>query len=628
VIDSTHHIEIDGVKYRLAQSVDGQHHIVRGEPLRPPNAVTVQGESAAKFQPRPEILLWNWTDWSQGEGQLTTKSEEAGRAWELTRVRAFEEPGKLSAGYYVQTTQDSTGSADFAEQGWPVKKGGSLYFFTRVTGVSGKRHLWDGAKWGAANTLTGMTNGVAAQPVADEDFVFFVESGTGKVWKWASGVPATVATSMDSIQYGFMAQTDNYVYTYRPEDGQVYEIDKAGTGTAGDATVVDSWTNTGYTTNRYGNHMCSNGGKIYVMVSTRAGWTSVREITPTSAAGAGYGAEIARIEGFQGEGMWAHNGTIYLVGIYRDPAEERAILYITPDQSYGTLGELRKGHDLGYVTGGGARMLDHFVVSEHLDSTNLNHALFQIDSVSGGFACLAYDEIGDPDSPPLQNPVVNDDGIFWTAHTGSTDRTLWARPDEYQSNASAISPEHDFDLVSKKFLSSLVLSCSPLPTNDWTVYVDYMIDDNTTWTNAITYNTLTGTGTEVTVTTDSATVEFRTLKLRIRLAYTGMVQPPQETPVIYGVEARAVVAEKVKVFQYVIDLSSDDSGGSQSKSGDAKVDLFLATCAKATSVDLKDGYTSGRAGEYDQYDVFVDDYSVVLQRPGEGFGTVTLREVV
>ena len=113
MIDSKFHVEIDGEPYRLAESAEGQHHNVRGEPLRPPNAVTVQGESSQKFQPRPEVMLWTWTDWSAGEGRRTLKFGEGDRAWQLNGVRAFEEPGHLIPGYYAETTKNSGGVVDF-----------------------------------------------------------------------------------------------------------------------------------------------------------------------------------------------------------------------------------------------------------------------------------------------------------------------------------------------------------------------------------------------------------------------------------------------------------------------------------------------------------------------------------
>lgn len=617
VIDSKHHIELDGVRYRLAESAEGQHHNVRGEPLRPPNAVTVQGESSQKFQPRPEVLLWTWTDWSEGEGRRTQKFGERGRSWQLNGIRAFEEPGHLIPGYYTEITQDSTGAADFTTQGWPVSGRSNIYFWDNS---AANYHLWDGAKWGAATALGGVTNGAACQPVADEDFIYWLEKSTGKVWRWA-GSAATVSTTVDNTwSFAHMEQTDDYLYVYRPESGKVYEVHKAGSATI----TIDEWENNGSNTNRFGRFLASMDGRIYVLVATSA-FTSIREITPTSAAGTGFGAEVARIEGFQAEGIWAHQGKLFIAGNYRDPNKERTVIYLTPGQSWGTLGELRQGDDLGYVTGGGQRMLDHFLVATQRDDSNPNHSLFQLDSVTGGIALLAYDENGGYTASP-EGPVVGNDGIFWTARTTGNRRCLRADPDRYQKNSSAVSPEHDFDLVGKKFLSSVVLGCEPLPA-DWTVYVDYQKDGNGTWTNAITYTTDSGTGTEQAITTDASTIEFRRLQLRVRFEYTG-AGVPTSAPVVLGVEARAVVAEKVKVFQYLLDLSSDQSAGSQSKSGASKVDDFLVSAIKATSVDLKDGYTSPRSGEYDQYDVFFDEYNVVLDRPGEGIAAVTLREVI
>ncbi|NIT78396.1 MAG: hypothetical protein GWN58_51195, partial [Anaerolineae bacterium] len=94
-------------------------------------------------------------------------------------------------------------------------------------------------------------------------------------------------------------------------------------------------------------------------------YTTVREITPSSAAGTGFGAEIGRIDGFVAEGFWSHQGTIYMSGRYRDPATERAVLYMQPGGAYGTLGEVRPGDNLDDTQGGGLRMLDHFFIAEH-----------------------------------------------------------------------------------------------------------------------------------------------------------------------------------------------------------------------------------------------------------------------
>src|SRR5690606_39665634 len=102
MIDRQYHIELNGVGYRLAEDAEGQHYIRTYEPLRPPNAGVVQGEQSAKFQVRPDTLLWSLTDWSGGAGQFLFDLENPNRHRELHAVRAFERPGVLQPGFYVE----------------------------------------------------------------------------------------------------------------------------------------------------------------------------------------------------------------------------------------------------------------------------------------------------------------------------------------------------------------------------------------------------------------------------------------------------------------------------------------------------------------------------------------------
>jgi hypothetical protein len=621
VIDSKNHVELDGIPFRLAEGAEGQHHNVVGEPLRPPNAVTVQGESQQKFQPRPEVLLWNWTDWSEGEGRRTLRFGDAGRSWQLRAVRVFEEPGHLIPGYYTEITQDSTGASDLAKSLALVVGMGNLYGLdTNADDV----YLWDGAKWGAAATISGPGVGSEDNAVGDSDAIYWVERSTNNVFKWTGSGAATKISDVTILDDDvYIDHLGPYVYVYSPIEASVWEIPKDG---GSDGTLIDDFEETGDVP--YGRSgITTLHGRAYVMVS-HTNRTMVREITPTTAAGTGYGAEIARIDGFTGEAIWSHSGSLFMLGRYRDEAGiDRTVLYLTPGGEYGTLGEIRSGVALNGGTGGSGRMLDHFFVMTRQDATDANHTLFQIDSVSGGIAALSYDAVGDATGEQPRSVTCFEGDIFWsTEHTATAKRTMRAYPGAYQIDSQAISSEHDFDLVSEKFLSSMVLSCEPLPA-DWTVYVDYQINGSGTWVNVITYTTDGGTGETVAVTTDSSTVEFKRLQMRCRFSYTGG-GIPTSAPVVLGIEARAIVATKVRVVRLLLDLSTDQSAGKQSKEGPAKIDQFQAIVAKSTSVDFKDGYTSHRSGEYDNYDVFVDDYAIILNTPGEGVAAVTLREVI
>ena len=629
MIDSKFHVELDGNRYRIAESAEGSGYSLDEEPLRPPNAVTVQGENSQKFQPRPDLLLWNWTDWSGGEGRRKQKFGESGRSWQLNGVRAFEEPGHLIPGYYVEITQDSTGTADFTK---PVVFTVFANRLRAFESAAGNVYTWDSAnsKWGIASANAAYD--VYAPPVGSNKVGYWIDYNSQKTWKLEdfgiSGLvgPTQVSTgTISSNPTSSLGESKDYLYVYDAidsgtEESKLWEISK----TSGTITLVENWNDGGVNVSSRVT-MAILGDIVYLMRTSHEG-TTIHSIVPTSAAGTGSVAEVANLPGFMGDSIWSHSGMLYLSGT-SDNETANSILYYSPEGTYGSLGNIRRNDDVGNVVGGTSKMLDHFFVAGGLSTSQPNHALWQIDAISGGMACVAYDEVGDAAAEDVGHPIVYGEDVFWsTLRALGTDRVMRARTDRYMINSSAISPEHDFDLVGNKFLSSMALSCQPLIA-DWTLYVDYQINGNGTWTNAITYTTDGGTGTTAIVTTDTSTIEFKSLQMRIRFSYTGS-GVPSTAPVVLGVEARAVVADKVKVINLLLDLSTSQSGGSQSRGGASKVDLIQATLAKKTAIDFKDGYTHRDSGEYDQYDVFVDSSKMVLSSPGEGVVSLKLREVV
>src|SRR5690606_4972198 len=148
--------------------------------------------------------------------------------------------------------------------------------------------------------------------------------------------------------------------------------------------------------------------------------------------------------------------------------------------------------------------LNHYFASASFDSEMglIEQPLFQVDAVSGGFACISHNEDGTTASGGVvRSVIVHDDDIFY--NSGS--EVLRARADRYTKVSMAVSPWNDYGLADEKILTSLVLSCEALPP-DWTIYVDYATDNGTSWTNAITYGTDNGTGVREVVSTDSSAV--------------------------------------------------------------------------------------------------------------------------
>ncbi len=218
--------------------------------------------------------------------------------------------------------------------------------------------------------------------------------------------------------------------------------------------------------------------------------------------------------------------------------------------------------------------------------------------------------------------------VFFTAlnAAGNAGRILRAVDGEYMKDAQAVSPWNHFGLADDKILSSLVVSTEDLPA-DWTVHVDYAINgDDSTWTNVISYTTDNGNGTKTQVSTDSSTITFRTLSVRVRFEYTGAGVPTTQ-PRVLAVDALAMVAKQQKIYALTLDLSDDKSGG-QGHSGARKRTNIEAAAATEAVIDFKDGYPDRTPGVYDQLDVVIDSYQIVSSTPGEGVAQVVLKETV
>ncbi len=620
--------ELDGVGYMAATDAEGDHYAISGEPLRPPNAITVQGETSQKFQMRPDTLKWSLTDWSGGEGQEKYDASAPNRHRELTGVRVFERPGTLQPGYPASQTQIVSAGGAFSKSVLLISGAGSLWGFD----LSADDVYEFSGTWDTGTTLAGVTSGAQDTTGAgDKDFVYWIEAGTNNVFKFDGTTVTKISdTLIDATTTSMVAELNDYVYVYDPVAAKVWEIPK--TGAAG--IEIDSWTEAGFAVSGF-NQVTTQGGKVYVQVATGR-HTIIREITPTSAASVGFGAEIGRFAGLFSDGLWSHSGLLFMKG-------RLGIMYLDPvTLTFGTLGRTRTDHNSNSFGIGNqaAGELEHFYVLQGYNLNKVEGALVQIDSVSGGYAIASIATGIIWQNTSLIGCVEHAGSIYSSSSVSASGKGVvrFALASGFSKGAfllnigydsQAVSAWHDFDLADEKILSSLVISMEALPA-DWTVTVDYATDGSGSkldldWTEEINYSTTNGVGTKVKVSTDTNTVKFRTLSIRIGMEYDGGDNPPTTAPVILGVDVLAMVAKPIDVFRLILDCSDDKSGGPDGTTGAFKISNIRAASATEDVVSFKDGFESRDAGAFTEYDMIVDSYRVVISTPGEGVAEVVLK---
>lgn len=635
VIDSSHHVEINGVVYSLAEAAEGDHYLLHGEPLRPPNAVLIQGLEPGnqKFQMRPDTLFWTITDWSGGEGQYKFDPQRPNRHWILNAVDPFTEPGKLMPGpYLVETTVNPSGTLNIAA----TLVAGANKFWA-IDRNAANIYEWDPAndEWKAATAIVSGTDGATGTAAGDATYIYWKEESTDTIFQY-DGTTFVVwnnDTSVTSIHGGVYSVGD-YIYLHQASTGKVWEIPKTGTPPVA-STLIDDPSLEGAQVHNTGSESLAAAAdnRLYTMLPDTAGATVVREIVPTSAATTGYGFEVARIPGFIVEACWWHMGVLYMSG-YEDVGgrARRSILYWQPGGDYGTLGRMRLGENLTRGAMGGPqaqRMLDHACVTPRATASDNKPTLFVFDAVGGGMAALAYADDYSGTDKELGSIASYDGEYFFSSRQDvASPRRIWrAKEDGFEDDAAyALSPWNDFGIAGVKLLSSVHISTEDLPA-DWTITLKVAKNGQTSFTTVGTFTTTGDHGKGWVVSTDSSTYQFRQLQVRIEFSYTG-AGVPSTRPKINSVDVRAAIADIRRVWTLLLDLSDDQSGTGQSYAGKTKIANLVTAAALEKVIDFKDGYRDRQSGQYEQVDVVIDEYEMNLSHAGEGVGRIVLKEIV
>ncbi len=633
------HVKINGIWYRLAEDAEGTHYNMGLEPLRVPNAAVVQGTTGT-FQLRPDQLLWTMTDWSGGEGQLKFNLQEPSRSYLLQGVDPFTRPGNLLVGFKEGFAQLQTGG-DLTDDGLRIGQG-----YNTVWAISDDTQI--AYEWDPANDYfkTGVDPGVGSGGVygdsicGDYFLMFYVESGAGKIIKF----DGSFAIHNDQVPFttmGNMKDMGNYLYKLDTQNGKLYELSKAVANlTVAEVPLYEF--NPGFPVTT-GSNMVAADNRLYFF--TNHGFTTViHEVVPTTAAGTGYGRELARLEGIRSEAIWFSGGIVYFLGVDEEPAAattvgpDRFVMYLQPEGSYGTLGSVRglvrapsdhgisPAHWAGFgmtAAASGRLTRTAFLIpptSEDQDHDDVAQGIFEIDGVTGGYAAVARYPTTVTTRPTDERGLVFYDGRYFAFDDDLNKVHTWDVTAPSPQTGEYVSASHDFGLSSEKILERIEIVCEPLPNNGTGINVGYSLD-GATWVDAEIVGTTGDVGGVLQISTDSSTKKFRSIQIRGQLVPSAGVGP-----VLKAVNVYARVNRKIKVWDLLLDVSDDAAPAGYNG---AQLISNIVGLADNTVVDFVDKYRSHNPEDAGTtYDAVIDSGQVILSEQGEGFIHVRVTEVI
>lgn len=636
------HVKLDGNWYRLAEDAEGTHYSLSSEPLRPPNSTVVQGETSDTFQLRPDLLLWTWTDWSHGEGQLKWNPAEPGRAYTLQGVDPFTRPGELTLGYDESFAQAQAGG-DFASVGVAITPAlGTLWAVSLGTNAA---YEWDNANEYFKNVTTPSitTNGVYWDAICgDSNYLFFHGNSPnyslvrfdGTTWTFHNDqFDDTLESSMDI--------KGDYVYVFQPGNGKCYELSASVANTATPETEIYAFP---AGDNRAIGRSITAGDKKLYAFTTHGNDTVLHEITPSTASGTGYGRELSFLEGMIAEGIWWQAGLLYLlvrdtVGDWQDADNlkvKRFIIYLDIEGSYGTLGGVRNFDTINgrpspnyytsvkwgtYGTGGrlGRTAFSLPPTTEAESADGVAQGLFEIDSVTGGYAAVARAPV-DVAASEHHRGLAYFDGKYFEWESNQDHVIIYDSSAYTDQQGIAVSPIFDFGLADEKILESIEISCDALTSDSQSITIGYSLD-GADWVDHELAGDSGDTGGTQIVSAVGSTKTFRNMQIRAKLDSDGS----GASPVLKSVDVFARVNKHLRVWDLLVDASDDAAPAGWNG---AKVMENLLGIEDNTVISFIDRYRShnkNTAG--DAYDAVVDSSQYAISQDGEGIVAMRLIEL-
>lgn len=643
-------IELNGVKYRIDESMEQAGYVLHRQPLRAPVNGFIQGESG-RFQMRPDILEWSASDWSGGEGYLNFDSERPNVYLVGYNIDPLTEYGTLRLSpLFEEVATTGTGNQLVIESASLVTALDNLYLVDFEQSTSDARiRLYNPSSqtWGVpVSDSTGTTDHSGIRGAWGDATHLFFGGRTIDVVRWDG--TTFVSPYPNASVFFVLGAVGGFIYglTHVTSGANIHEFSAAGTPPV-TSTVLKTLSEIKQvpdlsTPARFAAIAGSN--VLYLMAATGLEETVIWTITPTTAAGTGFVAELLRIPGFRGLVPMYNLGTLYIAGL-----QGEVPVVFTYDEVDGAFGVLYRnparptGHvdtpsaNVQEMGGGiGSEFAKSFFVMIGGPTANdgSQWQIMTVDAVTGAvvggtvldtlpsafsstgalsgrhdvtvfhnevFVCLS--------SPHPTNAGI---GETWQSRTGF-----------YTDNTGIMeSVVNDFSVSEEKVLLAIHLDTEPLPANT-SVVVKYQLDQDGTWLTAGTHDTDGATEAIFAISTGSQTRSFNNLQLRLELATT----TASNTPIVRRLAARATIIKGVRVWDLLLD-ASDEDGQAQDRSWNGTTLMANVASAGGTGavITFKDGYRDRNVNSFSTHNVVVDEYRILGDRPGEGHIMVRLRE--
>ena len=636
MIDSYFHLRLNGIKYRIAEDAEGPGYDKRFSPLLIQTGQTIQGESG-KVKLRSDILSWSITDWSGGEGLLKFNEEEANRYWLSHNVDVLAEPGKLKIATGSQDTIKQEDSTVLVESLMFTKSRGFLHGFSVDSNVV---RTWDETNaWWDTAVVNGAGGFGGAQwedatPTGDFRFVYAKENGVAAIWRWDGSTFTEHCTDLPTAgEKVAIVGLGDYLYTAgHGTTAKVTETSKTASQPVTSSTILDvsQQGSDGGVAGGIGT-LVAGDNRLYYM-QTNVDETVVWKITPTTANGTGFSEEILRLKGLQASSIWHHMGVVFVGGrIGFDGNSRRMVIMYIRGGEVGVLANLREGVDTAgaLIAGPESQAFDkaYFMAKYGPGDNTHEWTLFTVDLISGAVAASTVFNV--TDNVAITSLATMNGMAFVSKGSGAGSKRVYRqrrdiRVDNGGLTSHLITSVNDFGLKEEKILLSVRVECEPLNASH-EYALDYQINQDGFWTAIGSDTANSSTGTTFVVSTDSTTVKFRNLQLRIRLDNNSVLADQLK---ILGVETFATVAEGVLEFPMTLELYDDTSeAGGESSTGAAKIANIVTAGATGNVMQLDDGYGDQESGVFNAHDVTLVTYDLALTGPGEGIARVLLREV-